>query len=157
MAIVGVVGLSGSGKSTLIDDYTARGFQVFDDIGRDKPWHVAAETIRQAALQGDVVFSDILFCCRTPEAVDQVFRSPGHPFRGRDDFEQQVGERIEWIFFENDPDQCSKNCSHRAMQIQRDLNFENALIRALTQVYEPPEKARPVWAGDRGTDGRSVE
>ena len=154
MAIVGVVGLSGSGKSTLIDEYKARGFQVFDDIGCDPQWSVHAQRIRQAAQNGDVVVSDILFCCRTPQDACQVIDSLGcdasHPirqFRGRDDFERQLGEPIEWVFFENDPSQCSKNCGYRATQIQRNLGFENALIQTLTHVYEPPKEALLVWTG----------
>lgn len=147
MAIVGVVGLPGSGKSTLIEEYRTRGFQVFDDIGKDGNWNQHAQSILQAALHGDVVFSDILFCCRTPEAVDQVFHSHSHPFRGRDDFAQQLGEPIEWIFFENDPIQCLTNCELRAAQIPRNLDFEKSLIQALTRVYEPPNTARPVWTG----------
>ena len=154
MAIVGVVGLSGSGKSTLIEEYKARGFQVFDDIGSDPRWSLHAQHIRQAAQNGDVVVSDILFCCRTSQEVDQVLDEVGFPsdslirqFRGRDEFERQINVPIEWVFFENNPAQCAKNCGYRATQIQRNLKFENALIQALTQVYEPPKGALTVWAG----------
>lgn len=151
MAIVGVVGMSGSGKSTLIREYEQRGYRPLDDIGGHGNWNDHPQTVKALADSGkNVVVSDILFCCTTAADAARVFgmlgiQVPG--FHGRADFEQRVGHKIEWVFFENDPWKCAKNCLWRRMHEKRDrkLDFETALILALSSVYKPPDGARPVF------------
>ncbi len=148
MAIVGVVGLPGSGKTTLIKQYAERGFAVFDDIGRNGNWTPHPEAIRAAAAAGDVIVSDILFCCDSSEEAAEFFRQTKlgiRGFQGRLDFMQRVGLPIEWIFFENDPTQCEKNCRVRYQgQPSRNVAFEIWLIQILSGLYHPPAGSLPV-------------
>ncbi|OAI54414.1 hypothetical protein AYO47_02900 [Planctomyces sp. SCGC AG-212-M04] len=148
--IVGLVGLPASGKSSLLTDYVNQGFMAFDDIGAQGSWHEHPVTIRHAARTNDVIMSDVLFCCRTSEEAATAalagLKVPG--FKGRDEFEKEVGQPIEWICFENNAAQCVKNCLHLATTMERNLVFEKWLIGVLTAVYHPPETPLPVLAID---------
>jgi hypothetical protein len=90
--------------------------------------------------------SDVLFCCGTAEetatAALSNLKVPG--FKGRDEFEKDVGQPIEGIFLENIAAQCVKNCSLLATTTERNLVFEKWLIGVLTTVYRPPRTALPV-------------
>lgn len=150
MAIVGVVGLSGSGKSTVIAGYAARGFVVLDDVGTAGDWRANADKVRQHADEGrDVVVSDILFCCATAEAVS-LCPQIKTTFSGREEFERWVGHPFSWVFFENDPWRCAKNCLRRKMggRLDRNLDFEVTLILILNRVYQPPGDALDVHDPD---------
>jgi hypothetical protein len=129
MEIVAIVGLPGSGKTRLIQEFEARDYQCFDDMNRN--WE--GSTARMLQLineQRDIACSDIMFCTRF--------------YRRR--LKRTLGVPIHWIFFENSPWQCAKNCLYRQIFEERDrpLLEEIRMIRRLSRLYAPPGNVRPV-------------
>ena len=144
MAIVGIAGMSGSGKSTIIEDYGRRGFVILDDLGRNPNWKANAEQVKALAAAGrDIVVSDLLFCCETAEEAREI----NDTFPGRTAFEAWVGQKLDWIYFANDPWSCALNCLWRRMyeKPERSLDFEIGLIERITRFYRPPSDAHPVY------------
>ncbi|MGE0536650.1 MAG: hypothetical protein AB7O68_16890 [Pirellulales bacterium] len=128
MPVIAVVGMAGSGKSGMIKEYVAQGWKKYDDIFVDNYRQVRdARAMSEAGEK--VIISDVEFC-------DPVRR-----------FEiEQLGIKVdEWIFFENNPWQCAKNCLYRYLY-EKDRRIEEELraIRRLTRIYGSPDNPRPV-------------
>lgn len=141
MAVIGIAGLPGSGKSRLMREFQAKGYRLYDDINED--WDARIARLRAEVRQGmDAAVSDILFC-------DEAWREK---------LERELGSPVQWIFFENQPWQCSKNCLYRFLFEDHDRSLQRAivLITQLTVVYEPQGDVRPVAQADKdipsGTD-----
>ncbi len=133
MAVIGIVGLPGSGKSGVMDELQKQGYSRYNDINRD--WNGSLPKARVEAQQGkNVAISDIMFC-------DESWRRR---------LDRELGLPVQWLFFENNPWQCAKNCLYRFMfeKPHRPLLDEIRKIRALSAVYRPDGDVRPVVRAD---------
>jgi len=130
MAVIGIAGLPGSGKSRLIAELQQHGYSAYDDIRID--WIGNLPNARSEARSGkNVAVSDIMFCSAS--------------WRGR--LEQELCVPVQWIFFENSPWQCAKNCLYRFLfeNPNRSIGKEIRMILVMSQVYRPFGEIRPVW------------
>ena len=125
MALVGIVGLPGSGKTKHLNHGRYDGWEQFDDIGKN--WCVNEATLRRLLRRRlNIVCTDIIFC------IEQI----------RFDFGKRIDHKIDWVFFENNAQQCEQNCKHRyETETTRDLSMELGNIRRLTRDYHPPSNA----------------
>ena len=131
--VLGIAGLPGSGKSRLMDDLSSRGYSRYDDINRN--WGGNLPKARSEVRQGKrVAISDIMFC-------EEKWRKL---------LEQELGIAIQWIFFENNPWQCAKNCLFRFAYSKptRPLQDEIQKIRELHRVYNPVGQTQAVPHAD---------
>lgn len=128
MPVIAVVGMAGSGKSGVIEEYVAQGWKNYDDVFVDN-YRQVPEARAMAEAGEKVIISDVEFC--DPARRSEI---------------EQLGIKVdEWLFFENNPWQCAKNCLFRYLyQKRRELMNELSAIRRLTKVYGTPENARPV-------------
>lgn len=120
--IIGIAGLPGSGKSQLIDKIMNNGYIPFDDVNVN--WQlnlaIACYVIEQAK---KVVIADIMFCKES----------------WRHKLEYEIGNKVYWIFFENNRWQCAKNCLYRYLfeEPDRPILKEFRKINTLSKVYNP--------------------
>ena len=133
MEVIVIVGLPGSGKTRLIQEFEARGYHCFDDMNVDWQYNTA-RMLQLIHERRNIACSDIMFCTRF--------------FRRR--LERTLGVPLRWIFFENSPWQCAKNCLYRhCFELHdRPLQEEVRMIRRLSRLYAPPRDARPVVAAE---------
>lgn len=133
MRIIGIAGLPGSGKSTLLRELVAAGYSAYDDYGEH--WEEHTARARADLDRGTpVVVSEINFC--------------REEWRGR--VEEALGEPISWIYFANDPWQCSVNCLYRLMVQLDDRPIMEMLqeIAKLSPQYRPSGDTRPIPIAD---------
>lgn len=133
MPVIVIVGLPGSGKSGLMDELERSGYTLYENITQD--WNGNLPRARSHAREGkNVAITDLMFC-------DESWRSR---------LERELGLPVQWIFFENNPWQCAKNCLYRCMFQQPDARLKSQvlLIRQLSAVYNPYGEIRPVVRAD---------
>ena len=133
--IIIIVGLPGSGKTTLIENMKELGDLLLDDISRRKtPFEDLVAAIHDPNAKR-IIVSDPLFCHRGNQIDihDQLKTYPVH---------------LDWIFFENDPQQCLINVQHR-----NDGRDVNGFIYEVSGVYFIPENSHviPVFTADKPT------
>jgi hypothetical protein len=138
MKITFLVGLPGSGKTHYGNQICDSGVGVYlDDISvMDDP----LDSIKTYMGWPHILISDV-FLCREQErekavrTVQKIAAAEGCEYD------------LEWVFFENNPDQCLKNVAHRAKQ--GDTRPVAGLIRDLTKEYKIPEgvEVRKIWDG----------
>ncbi len=131
--VIGIAGLPGSGKSRLMDELQSEGYSRYNDINRD--WNANLPKARAEVQQERcVAISDIMFC-------DQSWRQR---------LERELAARVQWIFFDNNPWQCAKNCLFRFafQKSHRRLQEEIQKIRELSAGYAPHGDIRPVPQAD---------
>lgn len=129
MTVIGVAGLPGSGKSALMDYFQNAGYSRYDDINRD--WNENLRRAKTEAQTGkNLVISDTMFC------KDE--------WRVR--LESELGTVVQWVFFENNPWQCAKNCLYRFMYEKRHRPLQDEVnnILSLSPTYSPHGDVRPV-------------
>jgi len=132
--LIGVVGLPGSGKSTFFNGMEYAGFIKKDDIGdsgkHGKDWQGNEEEIHSGIKNGpSAIASDIEFC---------------NPYM-RNAFEEHIGWRVEWVYFENAPWKCALNCLYRYYSGQnRPLHTEIRKIKRLSLIHQPSQLILPV-------------
>jgi predicted ATPase len=134
MSVIAIAGLPGSGKSGLMDELKLNGYARYNDINRD--WDADFPKAKADAKAGrSVAICDIMFC-------DQEWREK---------LERDLGEPVRWIFFENDPWQCAKNCLFRFMfqKNYRPLQNEIQKILELSKIYRPAGDICTVPRGDQ--------
>jgi predicted ATPase len=134
MAVIGIAGLPGSGKSRLMDEWAAKGYSRYDDINMD--WDANMAKLRAEAAQGrDAVVSDVLFC-------DETWRQK---------LERELDSPVQWVFFENQPWRCAKNCLFRFMFEDPNRSLQEMIINIsqLAAVYRPHGDVRPVVRADK--------
>jgi hypothetical protein len=127
--VIAVAGLPGSGKSQVMDELMNNGYNRYDDINRK--WNKNFPKVLSEVKQGlRVAISDILFC--------------DHFWRTR--LEEELGVPIQWIFTQNDPWQCAKNCLFRFafQKSNRPLEREIKFIKEYFPKYCPYGDIRPV-------------
>jgi hypothetical protein len=124
--VIGIVGMPGAGKTHLGAEYATQGYLVFDDLGRASK---KEDALRAIAEGKKVVIIDPHLCF--PENRKAV--------------ERLVSTTIEWIFFENNPEQCLLNVKKR-----NDGRKVENFIRLIAKHYKVPEGAvsLPVYKGD---------
>lgn len=110
---------------------------MMDDMGDDRTWRcenawaVNEKRLRELLTSKvNVVVSDIGFC--------EKWRY--------DDFQRKFPE-VQWVFFENDQEQCRKNVTARFSREQRTHRLDQELdsIASYGKTYDPPETAIPVY------------
>ena len=109
------------------------GYVPYNDITRD--WNSNLLKVRSHAREGkNIVMADIMFCVE----------------RWRSRLERELSLPVQWIFFENNPWQCARNCLYRFMyqNPQERLKFQIRAIRELSAVYSPFGEIRPVVRAD---------
>ena len=127
--VVGIVGLPGSGKSSLQNGFEENGYVVYDDIFRDETQF--KDVKRNIANKDNVVMSDIQFT----------------DIRIRKKVERQLGKKVDWIWFENNPEQAKKNSVYRQKTThpKRNVQFEHDLIDRFSRLYKPEGPTHPVF------------
>lgn len=111
-----IVGLPASGKSKYIEKIAHKGQKVYDDVVFD----VRNETAT------DIILAHPEFCNeKTRLYVEELLMSAGYC--------------VETIFFQNDPEQCLENAKSRPEKLV------NGYIKFLSERYNPPPDAIPVW------------
>lgn len=127
MKISLIVGLPGSGKTTLCNKMKGL---VIDDIS--KCTNNIPSYLRKIATTDHLIISDVYFCLEKTrkdalKVIEKLFPN----------------SEIEWIFFENSPDKCSRNVKRRD-----DKRKVDGLIKTLTKVYKIPKNAKVVEIHD---------
>jgi len=124
MNVTFIVGLPGSGKTHLgnsmqdvlfIDDVSISGLEVIEK-NKDKNLAIADVYLCIEELRAKAV---VTICKMIPDCV------------------------IDWIFFENDPEQCLKNVERRTEA--GDDRKVSEMIKMLSKKYKPPPDSRKVW------------
>jgi hypothetical protein len=129
MRVIGIAGLPGSGKSRLMDKYQSQGFSRYNDI--NKNWRNNLLKVQAELQQGNnIAISDIVFC--------KAWQ--------RERLEKELGVKIQWIFFKNNPWQCAQNCLYRfySEKPYRPILRELWKLAALTIQYSPYGNVLPV-------------
>ena len=132
-----IAGLPGSGKSYLAEQlwlsYPEPRYESvwwIDDIEEQSqlPSPHTAQTLEH------LIITDPHFCRASTRALVEQ--------RMREDYDTSV----EWIFFENDPDQCRANVAHR-QRIKKESRKVLGMIHILSKIYTIPDGAdvRAVW------------
>lgn len=132
MKITFLVGLPGSGK-THYGNLLAEDPNVvyIDDISvREDPMR----EIQLAMGVEHILISDV-FLCREEERKKAIRVVRRIAALERFDYE------VDWVFFENNPEQCLKNVAYRDKQ--GDHRAVNGLIRELTKEYKIPQGIVP--------------
>lgn len=135
--LIMVVGLPGSGKSHLSDKLSAeRQCKVFHDVlGRHLIPHDSegfCSLLRSLQAGQNCVANEI---CLAHRDKREAFSKLLHML-----FEDTV--RIEWIFFENDPEQCKANV--QADKVKTDYRGRLAAIKHYAPAYDIPHDASRV-------------
>ncbi len=124
MRAILIVGLPGSGKSYTLRKYDLVDWDIHDDLRN-------IGSIEKSLLSGrNVVIADVNLC-------DINVREDAEAYLIR------LNTSVEWIFFENDPEQCRKNVEFR--KTQGDLREVEGTIRRFSKIYNPPENSLKVW------------
>lgn len=113
-----IVGLPASGKSIFIEEIK----DSYDAVYDDEFFKIEEET------RENILISHPDFCIETVR--NEVFKK----LRDR-------GYDVEFIFYENNPEQCLSNAKRR-----KDKKVDG-YIRLLSKVYDPPRVDREVWNG----------
>ena len=143
-----IVGLPASGKSTeakrRAQEMNIPDAQIFDDFKlhrrlRSPSFHMSAAfpALKRALLAGKgVIVVDIDFC-DSKSRIDAICAL----HRVREDID------IEWVFFENDPDQCLINVMSDHTHTQLQASERPDYIRKYASRYQIPPTAKPlkVW------------
>ena len=109
----------------------------------NRDWNTNLPKARTEAQQGKkVAISDIMFCERS----------------WRERLERELGLPVSWIFTENDPWQCAKNCLFRFVfqRPHRPLQSEIDFIRNYSPKYSPFGDVRPVPKADAAIPSKWV-
>jgi len=140
-----VTGLPASGKTAYLaeiarethaerlDDFKADAI----DNNRRFPYSRHYQTLITWLNEGrTVIVADIDFCQRPSQTEAEYYVRSSAP-----------GAAVEWRYFANDPEQCTRNATRRAAETQRDLARELQLITEYSSCYHVPEGAItiPVW------------
>jgi predicted kinase len=136
--VVFLVGLPGAGKSTHLKRFEGTGKLCFDDFKAhavnnssrfdcSRHYQDLLSTLRSGA---ECIVSDVDFC--RPAA-----RKDAEKFLNHD----VAGIEMEWIFFENNPEQCKKNVIARG---RNSFQHELITIQYFTRVYKLPVGCIPI-------------
>lgn len=121
MKAILIVGLPGSGKTTHGKQIAKRENCLFVDDINVRTLPLVEEN------KGTVVIADVWFCEeKTRTRAVKMLNEMGY-------------DDIEWLFFENNPDQCRKNVAKRA-----DGRSVTGLIQGLTGKYTIPKEIEPI-------------
>lgn len=122
-----IVGLPGSGKSYLGN--SMENVHFIDDVSM-----VGLKAIEKHK-DKDLVIADVYLCLE--EEREKAVRT----------IKRLIPDcQINWIFFENNPEQCLKNVCRRMQQ--GDDRKVAELIKVLSKKYNPKENTRKVWCHD---------
>lgn len=121
MKAIIIVGLPASGKTTLANNLIKDNcFMLFDDVSvSEKLFSDMNDHIKS---QKDLVITDPYICLKN---VQDVLKN------------KLIGYDIEWIYFENDPNQCLINASFRDKKV-------DGLIKNLSKQYYMPNQVVPM-------------
>jgi hypothetical protein len=136
-SVVGIAGLPGSGKTTAIEAFRRRGFKIYDDFnnaGLDETRTRVLEMIKFYRSGRSVAASESMFCISDWRAKFAA-----------------IFPLVQWISFQNSPQQCKLNCEERAKTMKRNLQFEFQLIDELSKTFEPVGDIRGVYVVQSGT------
>jgi adenylate kinase family enzyme len=138
MNITVLVGLPGSGKTTLGEQLASSDGIFLDDVSVSG----GLEIIKKAIVAGweKIIISDVFLC----EPLQQIHAAQW--------LEKNASKyTVNWIFFENSPEQCQRNVIQR--MAKGDLRKVEELIRHLSKVYAVPDycdiKILPVFSGEQ--------
>jgi len=112
-----IVGLPASGKSMYINSIE-NGATVIDDFISSK----------EIPYVDNLIIADPFLC--KEHYRKNIFQKL-----------MDMGYSVEFIFFENDPDQCLKNAKNRP---EKEVS---AFIKMLSREYQPPRVDKRVWHG----------
>lgn len=125
--IICIAGLPGSGKSTLAKQIVKENpsFALYDD---------ASSSLKEEEPKGDMIVIDVNFCDAQSRMGAEMW------------FRLTCNADVQWIFFENNPQQCLANMIAR--QETGDLRSVRGTIERFKHTYQPPEGAdvRPVYS-----------
>ena len=151
--LVVLVGLPGSGKSHTLPELSRQygTDRVFDSYQKNAVGDCAhfpfsrhyAEVLERLRGGKNVVIADVRFCTRVYRQQAEkciVVHAPG--------------TTIEWICFDNTPEQCKRNVKHSGRGVESRTNR----IDEFHQHYTYPERATriPVWDGKDPTTSSPV-
>lgn len=131
--VVLVVGLPGSGKTHLAIEIAAqRGCMLFDDISAEEGDGDLPALYKALAEGKDCVLTDPFLCIPDHRTKCQMMLSQ---------------HELEWIFFENDKEQCIVNAEARR---KVDGRYVLGSIHRFSSLYKIPEDYTPipVWRPD---------
>ena len=128
MKITIIVGLPGSGKTTFAKTLVKENVVLFDDPGAlQKTFDEMMLYINQN--KGDAIVTDI-YCFNetTRKGVEEYLYSNGV-------------SKIDWIFFENDPESCIKNIKTRNEISGFEKYVSENRIKLMSREYTIPESS----------------
>ena len=145
MRITYIIGLPGSGKSHLIKELN----RTEDNCVIDDPINFVEDVL--PFLDGrDLIIADPNLCVpglRTASKsviLDQLFKKRGV---------KKEAIKIQYIYFENDPEQCKKNIEYREKNEGCTKNADVSLD-ILTKIYLMPKDVNPikVWKNENSSE-----
>ncbi|MFZ2193788.1 MAG: AAA family ATPase [Candidatus Moraniibacteriota bacterium] len=150
--LIFIVGLPGSGKTKYVEEINSDNeFEVLDDFKGNAILNKSdftfssryCDLINYLKSNKNCIVTDIDFCkIISREEAEIVING------------WELGVEIEWVFFENNPEQCTNNVKERA--IRSGKNEDDALlnIKKYTSEYNIPIgiKTLDVWKSEKKND-----
>lgn len=128
LTITCLIGLPGSGKTTYIKQFNPKYNAIFDDILTPEDVVKFIGTCNEFG--GLIVIADCNLCNpQILEVFETIIKKEIHR-----------EAKLEYIYFENNPDACRAN-----VKLRNDgRNVEDSII-ALSRIYDPPIEAIKIW------------
>ena len=129
MKITILVGLPGSGKTTLGDQLVKENGTFLDDFSTNYGLEYLVELVEKKT--ENIVVSDVYLCREISRKNFGLWLEINAP-----------GYKLEWVFFENDPEKCGANVRYR--MAKGDTRKVLGLLSQLSRIYKVPSGCKVI-------------